>query len=191
MIHHLCRIGSPGIPRKYNYMLACNMRSATSRCSQKFNLRVKSTVKNRSPRVRHTASARIAREIVYPGHKPAPGIGTLVSSACSPTWRVPHFSMESLGGTKNPHVIRDCWCQYKELQQRSAEKSVIGLYCVCKSIPTYISGLGFHSLKFEYAAGLISTKRVKNGSSETYVGVPWTSWIRSTGWDMVNVFCYG
>jgi hypothetical protein len=66
-------------------MLECRLRSVTSRCSQIFNLRVKSTVKNRSPRVRHTASARIAREIVYPGHKPAPGIGILASSACSPT----------------------------------------------------------------------------------------------------------
>lgn len=50
------------------------------------NTRVKSTVKNRSPRVSATASARIAHEIVYPGHRPAPGAGVLASSACIPTY---------------------------------------------------------------------------------------------------------
>ena len=41
---------------------------------------------NLSPRVKQTASARIALETVYPGHKPAPGLGFFASSACKPTY---------------------------------------------------------------------------------------------------------
>ena len=51
----------------------------------KIYARVNSVVMKRSPLVRQTASERIALEIVYPGHKPAPGMGFLVSSACRPT----------------------------------------------------------------------------------------------------------
>ncbi len=50
-------------------------------------IRVNSVVIYLSPLDKATASARIALEIVYPGHNPAPYVGCFASSACRPTFR--------------------------------------------------------------------------------------------------------
>lgn len=71
------------------------------------DLRVKSTVIKRSPRVRQTASAKMALEMVYPGHKPAPGTGSLVSSACRPTcYRRDRSVTETHGEGKKPPYMQ-------------------------------------------------------------------------------------
>ena len=52
------------------------------------NIRVRPVVRKRSPRVRQTASARMALEMVYPGQRPAPSPGCFDSSHISPGYRV-------------------------------------------------------------------------------------------------------
>ena len=75
-----------------------------------------SVVRKRSPLVRQTASERIALEIVYPGHNPAPGIGPLVSSACRPTWKSLSRLEEDRRGRTVP-VIQGGLCRDTGWQQ--------------------------------------------------------------------------
>ena len=79
-------------------------------------VRVNSVVMKRSPLVRQTASERIALEIVYPGHSPAPGMGTLDSSACRPTYEL--LSRKEVGqGNRSIHATPGYRCFYTGLRQ--------------------------------------------------------------------------
>lgn len=156
MSHPPCRIGSPGIPTKKGCMLQCDVSILAHR--RKYgNIRLNSEVRNLSPRVKQTASARMALEMVYPGHRPAPGPGALVSSACSPTY-ASRTNKSDVEETENlPTYVKlqvfDVLVQGSGsgLEYRSKRFSAIQAIENIKP-HTWISGSGFHSLKEPYAA---------------------------------------